>query len=111
MRISDWGSDGCSSDLRKAELGDSGMIAELGLALLWIAAALACLSLIAGIVVLRDGPKDLAGLVSSEERRQGKSVSVRVDLGGRRTITRKGGYTHAQSRRVMISDPAHRKTI
>src|SRR3546814_8390239 len=47
------------------------MIAELGLALLWIAAALACLSLIAGIVVLRDGPKDLAGLVRPASVAQG----------------------------------------
>src|SRR3546814_14586194 len=47
------------------------MIAEIGLALLWIAAALACLSLIAGIVVLRDGPKDLAGLVRPASVAQG----------------------------------------
>src|SRR3546814_19258488 len=39
------------------------MIAELGLALLWIAAALACLSLVAGTLFLRGGPKDLAALV------------------------------------------------
>ena len=34
------------------------MIAELGLALLWMAAALACLSLISGTLYLRGGPKD-----------------------------------------------------
>ena len=39
------------------------MIAELGLALLWIAAALACLSLVAGTLYLRGGPKDLGALV------------------------------------------------
>ena len=39
------------------------MIAELGLALLWIAAALACLSLVAGIAYVRTGKDDLAALV------------------------------------------------
>src|SRR3546814_17480520 len=47
------------------------MIAELGLALLWIAAALACLSLVAGIVVLRGGPKDVAALVRPASVAQG----------------------------------------
>ncbi len=38
------------------------MIAELGLALLWMAAALACLSLVAGSLYLRSGKGDLAAL-------------------------------------------------
>ncbi|HET6537041.1 MAG TPA: heme lyase CcmF/NrfE family subunit [Sphingopyxis sp.] len=39
------------------------MIAELGLAMLWIAAALACLSLIAGLLFLRNGKAELGALV------------------------------------------------
>ncbi|MGN6690461.1 MAG: heme lyase CcmF/NrfE family subunit [Sphingopyxis sp.] len=47
------------------------MIAELGLALLWIAAALACLSLLAGIVYVRTGKDDLAALVRPASVAQG----------------------------------------
>jgi cytochrome c-type biogenesis protein CcmF len=47
------------------------MIAELGLALLWIAAALACLSLIAGIAFVRTGKDDLAALVRPASVAQG----------------------------------------
>lgn len=39
------------------------MIAELGLALLWIAAALACLSMLAGIGFLRSGKAELAAVI------------------------------------------------
>jgi len=47
------------------------MIAELGLALLWIAAALACLSLVAGILYVRTGKDDLAALVRPASVAQG----------------------------------------
>ena len=47
------------------------MIAELGLALLWIAAALACLSLVAGIAFVRTGKDDLAALVRPASIAQG----------------------------------------
>ncbi len=47
------------------------MIAELGLALLWIAAALACLSLVAGIAFVRTGKDDLAALVRPASVAQG----------------------------------------
>jgi len=47
------------------------MIAELGLALLWIAAALACLSLVVGIVYIRTGKDDLAALVRPASVAQG----------------------------------------
>lgn len=39
------------------------MIAELGLALLWISAALACLSLLAGVAFLRSGKAELAAII------------------------------------------------
>ena len=47
------------------------MIAELGLALLWMAAALACLSLVAGSLYLRNGKSDLAALVRPASVAQG----------------------------------------
>jgi cytochrome c-type biogenesis protein CcmF len=47
------------------------MIAELGLALLWMAAALACLSLVAGVLYLRGGQKQLAALVRPASVAQG----------------------------------------
>ncbi|PQM27898.1 heme lyase NrfEFG subunit NrfE [Sphingopyxis lindanitolerans] len=47
------------------------MIAELGLALLWIAAALACLSLVAGVLYIRTGKDDLAALVRPASVAQG----------------------------------------
>src|SRR3546814_2371637 len=64
MRISDWSSDVCSSDLVPLP-GDRS-------SLVW---------------VLR--PEEAQRLLRSEERRVGKSVSVRVDLGGRRIIKKK----------------------
>ena len=47
------------------------MIAELGLALLWMAAALACLSLVAGALYLRGGQTELAALVRPASVAQG----------------------------------------
>src|SRR3546814_12584031 len=72
MRISDWSSDVCSSDLAckatalPAELRPRNLCSEQRL---WWA------------------EEDLN--LRSEERRVGKSVSVRVDLGGRRIIKKK----------------------
>src|SRR3546814_4802457 len=66
MRISDWSSDVCSSDLRPApEGGRPSSPARIA----------------------SPSPSSQSG--RSEERRVGKSVSVRVDLGGRRIIKKK----------------------
>ena len=56
------------------------MIAELGLALLWMAAALACLSLVAGALFLRGGPKDLASLVRPASVAQGVLTAAAFGL-------------------------------
>jgi len=56
------------------------MIAELGLALLWMAAALACLSLVAGALFLRGGPKDLASLVRPASVAQGALTAAAFGL-------------------------------
>src|SRR3546814_2405145 len=77
MRISDWSSDVCSSDLlvlvaRWAGRGLFGGFAHL---------------VDKGFAFVLD--RDAAIADRSEERRVGKSVSVRVDLGGRRIIKKK----------------------
>src|SRR3546814_16450788 len=70
MRISDWSSDVCSSDLSppQAPAGPARRRSRAGPAATGRGAG-------------RDG-----GARRSEERRVGKSVSVRVDLGGSRII-------------------------
>jgi len=70
------------------------MIAELGLALLWIAAALACLSLVAGTLFLRGGAKDLAALV----RPASVAQEQRSRAAGRRIWRR--SFARQASRRV-----------
>src|SRR3546814_11592248 len=90
MRISDWSSDVCSSDLKKSRSRWSGRVfaleetplpkersGETGqFSVNWRGA------------VRRRNIRP-ASLWRSEERRVGKSVSVRVDLGGRRIIKKK----------------------
>src|SRR3546814_2945324 len=87
MRISDWSSDVCSSDLRDrpASAGrlrprDQGHEPRPARR--------------AGRVLQLDGPRHRG---RSEERRVGKGVSVRVDLGGRRIIKKKNRKTVEQS--------------
>src|SRR3546814_19911671 len=86
MRISDWSSDVCSSDLhhglqRRAHPGEVGE-------------AVAARSHDDGVVVMAEGGQKVAGGShgDGEDRKSvvsGKSVSVRVDLGGRRLIKKK----------------------
>src|SRR3546814_14965572 len=109
MRISDWSSDVCSSDLTEG----AGTLPAKGRA-----AAAPLLSL--GEDRMADGGgsglktplfelhRALGGkLVRSEERREGKSVSVRVDLGGRRIIKKK---THTNKRQRSIEVSKRTKT-
>src|SRR3546814_5476928 len=56
------------------------MIAELGRALLWIAAALAGLSLVAGTLFLRGGSRDLAALVRPASVAQGVLTAAAFGL-------------------------------
>src|SRR3546814_16397480 len=103
MRIRDWSSDVCSSDL-----------AALALELLAIprhSYATRGIEPARGMRddYLTDTPEGFrfrvfdregqpcpacGGLIRSEERRVGKSVSVRVDLGGRRIIKKKKPQPH-----------------
>ena len=53
------------------------MIAELGLAALWLAAALAALQMIAGFMAVRDhGKGELAGLIRPAAIMQGVLVTL-----------------------------------
>src|SRR3546814_11608777 len=91
MRISDWSSDVCSSDLDGravvATRGDRGLERHLpkqrdaGVGGELLASALAEEAV--GLAVLAGEAADRKSVV------EGKSVSVRVDLGGRRLIKKK----------------------
>src|SRR3546814_19136442 len=80
MRISDWSSDVCSSDLGKTFAEDRDRM-PFGLFLAF-----------AGVEVLPRFGRDRKSVVL------GKSESVRVDLGGRRIIKKKKYYNIAKRR-------------
>src|SRR3546814_18137181 len=112
MRISDWSSDGCSSDLATPHPGmkttdDSGQtvqrvkVAMTGLALVLLLIGVASVIFSSAS---SDTPADLAGTVQSDlvahlslttdvQDRQsvvwGKGVSVRLEIGGRRLSKKK----------------------
>src|SRR3546814_13003108 len=81
MRISDWSSDVCSSDLR-------GWIEPIFSTLLWARTMLKW-ALPASNAALAALPAANWRRVRSEERRVGKECVIRVDLGGRRIIKKK----------------------
>src|SRR3546814_17196607 len=96
MRISDWSSDVCSSDLLRHLLHDLGDVAR------------AADRLLGDALAVDIGARKHRFEIRSEERRVGKSVSVRVDLGGRRIIKKKNkvinnnGATHPGEQIRMI---------
>src|SRR3546814_17281019 len=103
MRISDWSSDVCSSDLRTWSTHDdsfwccvgSGMESHSkhGDSIYWHDASTLYVNLFIASTLDWDGWKlDLATRFPFEDRKSvvaGKGVSVRVDIGGRRTINKK----------------------
>src|SRR3546814_20434771 len=95
MRVSDWSSDVCSSDLEHLALADAGgegadhqphrsTHVELATVGLEISQELLPLRLQHGLAVVQDR-------LDQDRKRvvEGKSVSVRVDIGGRRIIKKK----------------------
>src|SRR3546814_18226275 len=89
MRISDWSSDVCSSDLSLIFARRSGP-SHVRKPETFTPASLGLVTPDTKRRIAADCGKCFASLsISSEERRVGKSVSVRVDLGGRRMIKKK----------------------
>src|SRR3546814_16839779 len=99
MRISDWSSDVCSSDLSIGSGGKHIIYNALAATLndgdeviipapYWVSYPDMVL-LMGGKPVFVAGTQNQRFKIRSEERRVGKSVSVRVDLGGRRIIKKK----------------------
>src|SRR3546814_11288798 len=93
MRISDWSSDVCSSDLLAGERGHGvlqGALQALGVAVGQHVDVDGDVHAVA--VGVEHAGRRLDGLAlhhRSEERRVGKECVVRVDLGGRRIIKKK----------------------
>src|SRR3546814_16590529 len=93
MRISDWSSDVCSSDLYHIEPGQLLMIVVC-LTLIYLAIRkgfepLLLISIGFGGVLANIPVANMAEGAAPKRVVQGKSVSVRVDLGGRRNIKKK----------------------
>src|SRR3546814_11899213 len=101
MRISDWSSDVCSSDLLARDPVQPRSRAMFKPA--------RCQKLHAHANAQeRNAAREYAFLQRSEERRVGKSVSVRVDLGGRRINKKK---TKDKLTSTSISQEKKKKTI
>src|SRR3546814_15597104 len=99
MRISDWSSDVCSSDLYKRKVGNAWVDVTAGVFAAQVTAVAK------GLIAIGVEQGDRVGLMSATrfewplvdyaiwaDRKSvvsGKSVSVRVDLGGRRIIKKK----------------------
>src|SRR3546814_13054658 len=101
MRISDGSSDVCSSDLigrdalllpdERQVVGGDGLHVDAVLTqVLGVALAAAALRVLVEDGFLCDSSRDRKSVVS------GKSVSVRVDLGGRRSIKKKHNNTKSK---------------
>src|SRR3546814_20104318 len=119
MRISDWSSDVCSSDLRLRGLVEAVVLdgaAHLGLDLgeladdpavhpLAVAGRIEA-GLVAAFVHLAEarGVQDLGAEVDRKCAVEGKSVQVRVDLGGRRIIKKKTKNVTENSTEIVYKD-------
>src|SRR3546814_15663204 len=96
LRISDWSSDVCSSDLPLHTIADSNDV------IMWHVLGMFAPSFATGWLIKKYGDLNviLAGALASLDRKSvvsGKSVSVRVDLGGRRIMKKKRKSTYAHS--------------
>src|SRR3546814_13796874 len=99
MRISDWSSDVCSSDLVVLDDGADGIADDMEgmLAVVVVGADTLDDQVLEGPV----GRDDMEALEQRDRKSVGwgKSVSVRVDLGGRRIIKKK-----INVRRIMVQE-------
>src|SRR3546814_19820892 len=86
MRISDWSSDVCSSDLTISSFTSSSSFSLI----IIVSSALSTLATLQYAFIARSPSHEESDV--AEDRKsvvEGKSVSVRVDLGGRRIIKKK----------------------
>src|SRR3546814_11903989 len=106
MRISDWSSDVCSSDLLPDLEFCRWLTIEHGVATIPLSPFYADPppgQRLARLCFAKSEPTLDAAIerlrrLRSEERRVGKSVSVRVDLGGRRIIKKKNKNEHVDEK-------------
>src|SRR3546814_19568989 len=105
MRISDWSSDVCSSDLRLR----AGPIAVSGAAGGRRRQAVERTSNAASPA---SGRPETSTEVTSDRKSvvEGKSVSIRVDLGGRRNIKTKNKLLINKSKKIIIQERRDTKT-
>src|SRR3546814_15352235 len=91
MRISDWSSDVCSSDLADVQRPDRQGLSGLGIATWLLRSGVQQGQRIEGNLALLVGRDDHDARAALDRKSvvSGKSVSVRVDLGGRRFIKKK----------------------
>src|SRR3546814_14727992 len=104
MRISDWSSDVCSSDLGPSVYRDTVAPGATGLH---------HVAIIAGDFDAALGHYTAQGFAvgRSEERRVGKSVSVRVDLGGRRIMNKNKSHKSLGARPSSIDSQTLHDTL
>src|SRR3546814_11596657 len=114
MRISDWSSDVCSSDL----LAVAGVLHQPPQVTVQVAPVVQAgqavgqrqrqaLLVVLAQPLLIPPPPDLGDRKSVVE---GKSVSVRVDLGGRRIIKKKSVKEHVKLNVIVATIKTHTKT-
>src|SRR3546814_19713006 len=88
MRISDWSSDVCSSDLRRSSVPRTALFSlSIRLCLLWL--TMRSPRAVGARRARRDSMQEVREDSRSEERRVGKECVRRVDLGGRRILKKK----------------------
>src|SRR3546814_2499073 len=100
MRMSDWSSDVCSSDLDLPRAARPQRAVGLHL---WPRRRAA----VRNVPAARPLFVAVDPLSRSEERRVGKSVSVRVDLGGRRIINKKKKTQQYTKPRKLTTQPTY----
>src|SRR3546814_19385301 len=85
MRISDWSSDVCSSDLHTVRNNHSMSTLEIRDLHVSIETDQGVKQILRGVdLTINQG--EIHATMRSDERREGTSVSVRVDIGGRRLV-------------------------
>src|SRR3546814_19733415 len=106
MRISDWSSDVCSSDLASFE--DALAKAAQAIAAVKQSAGPGAVAVLGSPMATNEEAFVLAGLARADRKRvvEGKSLSVRVEFGGSRIINKKTSRcmsTHKRSNSCLLT--------